>query len=105
VTRGDLEIRPIRDENQKYNEYESPCEVKEMKKILTILFAGLLMIVASAAVVYAEEEEEDGAGEAEENETGEEESGAEEENSMPGFELAFAAAALGGARRLRYRNN
>jgi hypothetical protein len=100
-----LEIWSIRDENQKYNEYEPPCEVKYMKKTLTILLAGLLMIMASAAVVYAEEEEEDGAEGAEENEPGEGESGEEEENSIPGFELSFAAAALGGARLLIYRNN
>ena len=33
------------------------------------------------------------------NETG------EEANSVPGFEIAFAAAGLGAARLLRYRNN
>ncbi|MGV8175015.1 MAG: PGF-CTERM sorting domain-containing protein [Methanothrix sp.] len=41
------------------------------------------MIMATAAVVYAEEEESD------------EEDG---QNSMPGFELALALAALGAAR-------
>jgi len=40
----------------------------------------------------------------EENETEENETG-EEANSVPGFEIAFAAAGLGAARLLRYRNN
>ena len=72
--------------------------VKEMNKILAILLAGLLMIMATATIVYAEEEKE-GAEVAEENET------EEEANSVPGFEIAFAAAGLGAARLLRYRNN
>ena len=77
--------------------------VKEMNKILAILLAGLLMIMATATIVYAEEEEE-GAEVAEENETDENET-EEEANSVPGFEIAFAAAGLGAARLLRYRNN
>ena len=77
--------------------------VKEMNKILAILLAGLLMIMATATIVYAEEEEE-GAEVAEENETEENET-EEEANSVPGFEIAFAAAGLGAARLLRYRNN
>lgn len=76
--------------------------VKEMNKILAILLAGLLMITATATIVYAEEEEE-GAEMAEENET--EENETEEEESVPGFEIALAAAGLGAARLLRYRNN
>ena len=74
--------------------------VKEMNKILAILIAGLLMIMATATIVYAEEE---GAEVAEENETEENETG--EEESVPGFEIALAAAGLGAARLLRYRNN
>jgi len=74
-----------------------------MNKILAILLAGLLMIMATATIVYAEEEEE-GAEVAEENETEENET-EEEANSVPGFEIAFAAAGLGAARLLRYRNN
>ena len=77
--------------------------VKEMNKILAILIAGLLMIMATATIVYAEEEEEEGAEVAEENETEENETG--EEESVPGFEIALAAAGLGAARLLRYRNN
>jgi len=77
--------------------------VKEMNKILAILLAGLLMITATATIVYAEEEEE-GAEVAEDNETEENET-EEEENSVPGFEIALAAAGLGAARLLRYRNN
>lgn len=74
-----------------------------MNKILAILLAGLLMITATATIVYAEEEEE-GAEVAEDNETEENET-EEEENSVPGFEIALAAAGLGAARLLRYRNN
>ena len=40
---------------------------------------------------------------AEDNET--EENETEEEESVPGFEIALAAAGLGAARLLRYRNN
>ena len=75
-----------------------------MNKILAILLAGLLMIMATATIVYAEDEEEDGVEMTEENETEENETG-EEANSVPGFEIAFAAAGLGAARLLRYRNN
>lgn len=71
-----------------------------MNKILAILLAGLLMIMATATIVYAEEEE--GAEVAEENETEENQTA---EESTPGFEIAFAAAGLGAARLLRYRNN
>ncbi|MGB7544412.1 MAG: PGF-CTERM sorting domain-containing protein [Methanothrix sp.] len=75
-----------------------------MNKILAILLAGLLMIMATATIVYAEDEEEDGVEMDEESETEENETG-EEANSVPGFEIAFAAAGLGAARLLRYRNN
>ena len=79
-----------------------------MNKILAILLAGLLMIMATATIVYAEEEEEGAevaeANETEENQTDENQTG-EEHNSTPGFEIALAAAGLGAARLLRYRNN
>ena len=75
-----------------------------MNKILAILLAGLLMIMATATVVCAEDEEEDGAETAEENESEDNEAD-EQANSVPGFEIAFAAAGLGAARLLGYRNN
>ena len=78
-----------------------------MNKILAILLAGLLMIMATATIVYAEDEEEEGAEVAEANETedNETEDNQTAEESAPGFEIAFAAAGLGAARLLRYRNN
>ncbi len=79
-----------------------------MNKILAILLAGLLMIMATASIVSAEDEEEEGAEVAEANETEEnhtEENQTAEKESAPGFEIAFAAAGLGAARLLRYRNN
>lgn len=69
-----------------------------MKKIIALLLTAILMLMASAAPVWADEDEKD---EAAENEAGEE-SGDEKENSMPGFEFAFAVAgALAAARLLR----
>lgn len=75
-----------------------------MKRILAILIGGLLMIMATAAIVYAGEEDDDGAESAPENETEEKETTGEAD-SIPGFEIAFAAASLGAARLLRYRNS
>ncbi len=70
-----------------------------MRKIIALLLATLLMLVASAAPVWAEDDKEDN--EAGENEAAEN-SGEEKENSMPGFEFAFAlAGALAAARMLR----
>lgn len=62
-----------------------------MRKTLAILLAAVFMVMACAVPVYADEDESD---EAEENEAGEGDSGdGEQENSMPGFELPFAAGA------------
>ena len=81
-----------------------------MKKILAILLAAIIMLMASAVTAYANEDEEDEADESEEgagDSAGEEGAEGEEEeteNSMPGFELAFAAAlALAAARLARIR--
>ena len=69
-----------------------------MKKTLAILLAALLMIMACAVSVYADDDE---GNEANENEAGEGDSGDDEkENSVPGFEFAFAAGALIAAARL-----
>ena len=82
----------------------SPQVVKEMNKILAILLAGLLMIMATATMVYAEDDEEDGAEAADEN-GAEDNEDDQQANSIPGFEIAFAAAGLGAARLLGYRNS
>jgi hypothetical protein len=76
--------------------------VKEMKKTLTILLAAIFMIMACAVPVYADDDE---GKEADENEVGEGNSDDEEkENSVPGFEFAFAGGALiAAARFLRAR--
>lgn len=64
-----------------------------MRKTLAILLAAAFMVMACAVPVYADEDEDEG-NEAEENEAGEGDSGdGEQENSMPGFELPFAAGA------------
>jgi Spy/CpxP family protein refolding chaperone len=77
-------------------------EVKRMKKTLAILLAAILMILACAASVYADDEESN---EAYKNEAGEGDSGdGEKENSVPGFEFAFAAgAAIAAARLIKAR--
>ncbi len=76
--------------------------VTEMKKTLAILLAAILMILACAASVYADDDESN---EADKNEAGEGDSGDDEkENSVPGFEFAFAVgAAIAAARFLRAR--
>jgi Spy/CpxP family protein refolding chaperone len=82
-----------------------------MKKTLAILLAAFLMVMACAVSVYAEDNEgneADDVEDADENEAGEGESGEEEgdsgddeeENSVPGFELLFAAGAALVAARL-----
>lgn len=71
-----------------------------MKWIVTVLLAAFVMLMAFAAPVYAEEDVGD---EANENEEGSEEAGEAEEESTPGFEVAFAAAALAAARLLKAR--
>jgi protein involved in sex pheromone biosynthesis len=73
-----------------------------MKKTLAILLAAIFMIMACAESVYADDDEGD---EADENEAGEENSGDDEkENSVPGFEFAFAAgAAIAAARLIKAR--
>jgi hypothetical protein len=76
-------------------------EVKRMKKTLAILLAAIFMVMACTISVYADDEGD----EADENEAGEGDSGDDEkENSVPGFEFAFAAgAAIAAARFLRAR--
>jgi len=72
-----------------------------MKWIMTVLLAAFVMLMAFAAPVYAEEDVGD---EANEHEEGSEEAGEAEEESTPGFEVAFAAAAaLAAARILKAR--
>ncbi|MCX6674373.1 MAG: hypothetical protein NTY37_11420 [Methanothrix sp.] len=73
-----------------------------MNNTLTILLAAIFMIMACALAVYAADDEGD---EADENEAGKGDSGNEEkENSVPGFEFAFAAgAALAAARLIKAR--
>ena len=73
-----------------------------MKKTLAILLAAIFMIMACAVSVYADDDE---GNEADENEAGEGDSGDDEkENSVPGFEFAFAAgAALAAARLIKAR--
>ncbi|MDD2836683.1 MAG: hypothetical protein PHY05_11130 [Methanothrix sp.] len=68
-------------------------------KALTILLAAIFMIMACIAPVYADDDEAD------ENEAGEGGSGDDEkENSVPGFEFAFASGVLiAAARFLRSR--
>ena len=62
-----------------------------MKKTLAILLAAIFMIMACAVSVYADDDE---GKEADENTAGEGDSGDDEkENSVPGFEFAFAAGA------------
>jgi protein involved in sex pheromone biosynthesis len=78
--------------------------VKRMKKTLVILLAAILMVMACAVSVYAEDDEDNEADDvegADENEAGEGDSGDDEkENSVPGFEFAFAAGAAIAAVRL-----
>jgi hypothetical protein len=70
-------------------------EVKRMKKTLLILLAAIFMIMAGAVSVYADDDEGN------ENEAGEANSDNDEkENSVPGFEFAFAAGAITAAARL-----
>ena len=73
-----------------------------MKKTLAILLAAIFMIMACAVSVYADDDE---GKEADENEAGEGDSGDDEkENSVPGFEFAFAAgAAIAAARLIKAR--
>ena len=69
-----------------------------MRKILAILLASIFMIMACAVSVYADDDE---GKEAEENKASEGDSGDDEkENSVPGFEFAFAAGAAIAAVRL-----
>ena len=69
-----------------------------MKKPLAILLASIFMIMACAVSVYADDDE---GKEADENKAGEGDSGDDEkENSVPGFEFAFAAGAAIAAVRL-----
>ena len=81
--------------------------VKEMKKTLTILLAAIFMIMACSVSVYADDDEGDEADEADDNVAGEGNSDDDEkENSVPGFEFAFAGGALiAAARFLRARLN
>mgnify|MGYP001205275124 FL=1 len=77
-----------------------------MKKTLAILLAAIFMIMTCAVSVYADDDEGDEADdEADEKETAEGDSGNDEkENSVPGFEFAFAAgAALAAARLIKKR--
>ena len=73
-----------------------------MKKTLAILLAAIFMIMACAESVYADDDE---GKEADENTAGEGDSGDDEkENSVPGFEFAFAAgAAIAAARLIKAR--
>ena len=73
-----------------------------MKKPLAILLAAIFMIMACAEPVYADDDE---GKEADENAAGEGDSGDDEkENSVPGFEFAFAAgAAIAAARLIKAR--
>jgi hypothetical protein len=73
-----------------------------MRKILAILLASIFMIMACAVSVYADDDE---GKEAEEKKAGEGDSGDDEkENSVPGFEFAFAAgAAIAAARLIKAR--
>ena len=73
-----------------------------MKKTLAILLAAIFMIMNCAVSVYADDDEGDEADdEADEKETAEGDSGNDEkENSVPGFEFAFAAVAAIAATRL-----
>jgi len=77
-------------------------ELKRIKKTLAILLAAIFMIMACAVSVYAEYDE---GNEANENEAGEGNSDDDEkENSVPGFEFAFAVgAALAAARFIKAR--
>ncbi len=68
-----------------------------MKKTLAILLAVFIVLLTSAVPVYADDDE---GNEAKENEAGEDSGSDEKENSVPGFEVAFAAAGLLGAARL-----
>lgn len=69
-----------------------------MKKTLAILLAAIFMIMACAVSVYADDDE---GKEADENKASEGDSGDDEkENSVPGFEFAFAAGAAIAAVRL-----
>ena len=73
-----------------------------MKKPLAILLAAIFMIMACTVSVYADDDEWK---EADENAAGEGDSGDDEkENSVPGFEFAFAAgAAIAAARLIKAR--
>ena len=73
-----------------------------MRKTLAILLASIFMIMACAVLVYADDDE---GKEAEENKASEGDSGDDEkENSVPGFEFAFAAgAAIAAARLIKAR--
>jgi len=73
-----------------------------MKKTLAILLAAIFMIMACAISVYADDDE---GKEADENKEGKGDSvDDEKENSVPGFEFAFAAgAAIAVARLIKAR--
>ncbi len=72
--------------------------VNEMKKTLAILLAAIFMIMACSVSVYADDDESN---EADKNEAGEGNSGDDEkENSVPGFEFAFAGGVVIAAARL-----
>lgn len=72
-----------------------------MMKIHAILLAALFMILACTTMtVYAEDDEEDDADEAGEKEGSSGDSD-DSEKSIPGFEFAFAAVALGFARLIK----
>lgn len=76
--------------------------MKEMNKTLAILLAAIFMVMACTVSVYADDDEID---EAAESEAGEGDSGDDEkENSVPGFELPFAAGAAIAATRLIKKN-
>lgn len=73
-----------------------------MKKTLAILLAAIFMIMACAISVYADDDE---GKEADENKEDKGDSvDVEKENSVPGFEFAFAAgAAIAVARLIKAR--
>lgn len=81
------------------------CQKHAIRYSLTILLAALLTILACTVTVYADDDVEgDDADESDGSETGGDGSDDDDgENSTPGFELAFAAAALLAARHIKAR--
>ena len=71
-----------------------------MRKTLAILLASIFIVMACAVSVYADDDEGNEANEAGEGDSEDD----EKENSVPGFEFAFAAgAALASARLIKAR--